>query len=186
LLADHRGGARGTSRIENADAALPPRRSPRRLARRNVARQAVPNCADNWEQREHVPMTGPTPTAGNAQSGSFIVEAALATVLLAVSLFAVASTMSSSLATTARSKQINHGARFLEAVLASLEEQELDALLAMSGNVFHDRATPALASNRVELTTNRIGVDRVELLLVLREQRSGHETARIATVRSRR
>lgn len=121
-----------------------------------------------------------------SERGNTLVEAALATVLLAVSLFAVAGTMSSSLTTTSRSRQLNHGARFVEVVLSSLEEQEFDALLAMSGNVFLDRATPETSQHRIELTVSRVGVDRLDLLLVLRQQQTGTETARVATVRSRR
>jgi Tfp pilus assembly protein PilV len=121
-----------------------------------------------------------------AERGSFVIEAALATVVLAVSLFAVAGTMSTSLSTSSKSKQINHGARFLEAVMSSLDEQSYDALLAMSGNVFHDGTSAGTSRHRVELTTNRAGIDRIEVMLVLRQQQSGQEVARVATIRSRR
>jgi Tfp pilus assembly protein PilV len=114
-----------------------------------------------------------TTAQGGSERGNTLVEAALATVLLGVSLFAVAGTMSSSLTTTSRSRQLNH-------------EQEFDALLAMSGNVFLDRATPESSQHRIELTVSRVGVDRLDLVLVLRHQQTGTETARVATVRSRR
>ena len=113
-----------------------------------------------------------------------MLEVAIATVLLAISLTAAAGMIGASLTTSVTSKRINQGARFLEAVLSSLDEQSPEALLAMNGNVFHDRGVPAQSVHRVEVATSRVGVGRIEITLVLRALKTGTEVARVATVRS--
>ncbi len=120
------------------------------------------------------------------QAGNLLIEVALAMVLLGVSLTAVAGVLGSSLTTSSQSKQLNHGARFLEAVLSSLDEQSNDALLAMNGNVFYDHATAAQSAHRVDLTATRSGVDGVDVVLVLRRLATGDEVARVGTYRTSR
>ncbi|MBL8732117.1 MAG: hypothetical protein JNN13_07085 [Planctomycetes bacterium] len=120
------------------------------------------------------------------QAGNLLIEVALAMVLLGVGLTAVAGVLGSSLTASSQSKQLNHGARFLEAVLSSLDEQSNDALLAMNGNVFFDRPTAAESAHRVDLAATRSGVDGVDIVLVLRRLATGDEIARVGTYRTSR
>lgn len=110
----------------------------------------------------------------------------MAVILMAISLTAAAGVLGSSLTTGMRSQQINHGARFLEGVLSSLEAQPYDALLAMNGNVFYDNGTATRSQHRIELTTSVVGIGLIQLDLVMRQQAGGAEVAHIATLRSQR
>jgi Tfp pilus assembly protein PilV len=120
------------------------------------------------------------------QNGNLLIEVALAMVLLSVSLTAVASVLGSSLKASTQSKQLNHGARFLEAVLSSLDEQSNAALLAMNGNVFYERGTAAQSAHRIDLAATRSGIDGVDVVIVMRRHPTGEEVARVGTYRASR
>jgi Tfp pilus assembly protein PilV len=139
----------------------------------------MPSVQPRLEVKDHSPQSGPVRERGN-----LMLEVAAATVLLAISLTGAAGMIGAGLTTSSASRKVNQGARFLESVLAGIEAQPPAALLAMNGNLFHDRGTPAQSVFRVELQTTRGGIGRIEVVLVLSLAKTGAEVARVATVRS--
>jgi len=126
------------------------------------------------------------PGRTRTEGGNALIEVSMAMVLLAVSLTAAAGVLGSSLSTSSKSRQLNRGARFLEEVMSSVEAQSYDALLAMNGNTFFDGATAGQSMHRIELASAQASAGLIQVVLVLRNQTSGAELARVATMRSQR
>lgn len=125
------------------------------------------------------------PEPRRQDAGVSLVEVLLAMVMVAVGLSAVAGVFGASIKTGVRSKELSESARFLERVMASVNAQSYDALLAMNGNVIYDEADAAQSRFEAELSTKVAGVSLTEVVIVLRDRRDGREQGRIGTYRSR-
>lgn len=124
--------------------------------------------------------------AGRGERGSTMIEVLLAMVIVSIALAGVAGVLGSNLRVNARSQDLTSGSRFLQEVLASVDAQNYDALLAMNGNSFYDTGASGNARFRVELSTAVAAIDMVSIGAVLRDQRTGREIARVASYRSKR
>ncbi len=120
------------------------------------------------------------------EQGISLLEVLLAMVMIAVGLAAVAGVFGASLRSSTRSKELSQSARFLERVMAAVNAQSYDALLAMNGNVIYDGAKAEQSRFQAELSTRIAGVGMTEVVVVLRDHRDGREQARIGTLRSQR
>jgi Tfp pilus assembly protein PilV len=129
------------------------------------------------------------PAGGHGRArerGSSMIEALLAMVIVSIALAGVAGVLGSNLKVNAHSQDLTTGSRFLQEVLASVDAQTYDALLAMNGNTFYDTGAAGNARFRVELTTAVSAVDMISIAAVLKDQRSGRELSRVASFRSKR
>jgi Tfp pilus assembly protein PilV len=129
------------------------------------------------------------PAVGHGRArerGSSMSEALLAMVIVSIALAGVAGVLGSNLKVNAHSQDLTSGARSLREVLASVDAQTYDALLAMNGNTFYDTRAAGNARFRVELTTAVAAVDMISIAAVLKDQRTGRELSRVASFRSRR
>lgn len=81
--------------------------------------------------------------ANTAQRGFTTLEAAVASVLLAVTFLAMAGTFSSGMGSAARAKAYDRGAVFLEETMSSIAGQPFDAAVAMNGNRIFNTPSPA-------------------------------------------
>ena len=143
----------------------------------------MPKKAAMSDARRELPAAGP----GRARErGSTMIEVLLAMVVVSIALAGVAGVLGSNLRVNAHSQELTSGSRFMQEVLASVDAQSYDALLAMNGNTFYDTGAVGNARFRVELTTAVSGIDMVSIQTVLRDQRTGHEISRVASFRSRR
>jgi Tfp pilus assembly protein PilV len=132
-----------------------------------------------WRRRQ-------TEVAEGCARGSTRIGFLLAMVIVAIALAGVAGVLGSNLRVNARSQHLTSGSRFLQEVLASVDAQNYDALLAMNGNAFYDTGSSGNARFRVDLNTAVAAVDMVSIGAVLRDQRTGREISRVASFRSKR
>lgn len=122
----------------------------------------------------------------DAQQGVSLLEVLLAMVLLSVGLAAVAGVFGATARTSDRSREMTRSTRFLEQVMASIEAQSYDAVLAMNGNTFRDGKDDASSLYTAKLSTTVAGVGLAQVAVVLTDLRTGREQARIGTYRSMR
>lgn len=124
--------------------------------------------------------------ASTAQRGFTTLEAAVASVLLAVTFLAMAGTFSSGMGSAARAKAYDRGAVFLEETMSSIAGQPFDAAVAMNGNRIFNTPSPANASQRIDIAVTPVASNLVAISAELWDIRRGQRVARLSTLRCRR
>lgn len=120
------------------------------------------------------------------ERGFTVLEAAVASVLLAVSFLAMAGTFSSGMTSMSRAKGYDRGAVFLQETMSSIAGQSFDAVVALNGNRIFNTARPADASLRIDLAVTPVATNLVAVSAELWDVRRSQRVARVATLRCRR
>lgn len=115
-----------------------------------------------------------------------MLEAAVASVVLAVSFLAMAGTFSSGMSSMSRAKNYDRGGVFLEETMSSIAGQSFDAAVAMNGNRIFNTPSPANASLRIDLAVTPVATNLVAITAELWDVRRNQRVTRVATLRCRR
>ncbi|MCC6405550.1 MAG: hypothetical protein IT453_00190 [Planctomycetes bacterium] len=115
-----------------------------------------------------------------------LVEAAIASTIIATVLIAAAAGFGASLKGVDRSKSISRATVFLETVLEDLSAQDYDALLALNGNQFFDQTNAADSKYGVTLTVFQAQLDLLQLRVVVRDLDTNDVIGSVTTQRCRR
>jgi prepilin-type N-terminal cleavage/methylation domain-containing protein len=122
----------------------------------------------------------------SAEAGMSLIEVLVTTAVLAIVLIGVANAFGSSLATVDRARGITKASRFLEEVLDSIAVQPRPVLPLLNGNVLYSSETAERSRYRIEITVANATVLLTQVRVVLFDQRTGVELARVVSYRSER
>jgi len=115
-----------------------------------------------------------------------LIEVLITSAVLAIVLIGVANAFGSSLVSVDRARGISKASRFLEEVLDSIAMQPRPVLPLLNGNVLYSETTAKDSRYRIEITVANASVLLTQVRVVLFDQRSGAELARVISYRSER
>ncbi len=119
-------------------------------------------------------------------AGLGLVEVTIAIAVLLTGLMATARTLASSITAVNAAQRTSQAALFLETVMEDVAAQPYANLLALDGNHLIDGADADASNFAVDLNVFQSAADLIQVDAVLTDVRSGRETGRVTTLRSRR
>lgn len=121
-----------------------------------------------------------------AQAGFSLVEALIATALLALTFLAFAGVSSSNVHSIAGAQSVTRAAMFGDELLNATEAQSTDALLAMNGNSFFDNTSALDSRFRATLSVEEVQVNLLSIAVQIENLQHTTPMVRLVTYRRQR
>lgn len=124
--------------------------------------------------------------ASAARRGLTLVEACLATLVVAIVMLISTNAISASMKAVGQARTNTRAAIFLETVMEDVSAQPYENLLALNGNQIIDEDDLASSHYSVDLTVFLAEVDLLQVDAVLTDLRTNKPMGRLTTLRSNR